>query len=111
MLNIFQYLQDNKGKSIPFLFKIINNLPLKESELIIDANIDLWHSKISYLPDKLTVLSHLDIGFTNISELPDNLYVGGDLWCGYTPLAHKIKNDESLLTKYQKQVKGTIIYE
>ena len=130
MLNIFQYLEKTKGKPIPFLFKLLNNLPLTEDELIYNGNLVSWFSDTISLPDNLTVNGHLDlylsnikslpknliinsnlnINSTKISELPDDLIVAGNLWCIDTPLAKRIKKDKLLLSKYKKQVKGKIYY-
>ena len=130
MYNIFQYLENKKGKPLPLELKLINNLPLNENELtyndnldLINTNIkylpdnltvngylDLYKSKITYLPDNLIVNGWLDLTYTKINSLPDNLNVNDGLWCLYTPLATNIKNDPSLLTKYQKQIKGQIFY-
>lgn len=128
--NIFQYLQDTKGKPIPFKYKLLNNLPLNESDLSFNGELSLGGSKITHLPDNLTingffglsetkisllpnnltVKGNLNINLTQISELPDNLIVNGWLCCFKTPLAENIKNDKSLLEKYKKQIKGEILY-
>jgi len=111
MKNIFQYLQNKKGKPIPFEFKLLNNIPLKNDELIYNDHIYLNFTKITSLPDNLKVNGHLYLFRTKITSLPDNLKVNGSIWCSYTPLADNIKKDISLLKKYSKQVKGRIIYE
>jgi len=131
MYNIFKYLENKKGKQIPLKYKLINNLPLNENELTHNGNLYLFYSKIITLPNNLTVNRslylnnnkiitlpnnltvnrHLDISITEISELPDDLIVKGFLFCYDTPLAERIKNDSSLLTKYSKQIKGEIEYE
>ena len=130
MINIFQYLYDTKGKKIPFKYKLLNNIPFTQDDLLYDGDLDLRRSKITYLPyylivngnlelydsgitslpKMLTVMFYLDIRFTDISELPDDLIVKGSLYCGYTPLAERIKKDPSLLEKYKQQVKGRIHY-
>lgn len=131
MLNIFQFLQDNKGKKVPLLYKLLNNLPLTKDDLFIDGDLNLMYSEITYLPDNLTVNGRLilyqtkikslpnnlrvktwlNIENTDISVLPDDLYVGNDLYCLNSLLIQTIKKDLSLLTKYKEQVKGDIIYE
>jgi len=130
MTNIFQYLENKKGKPIPLIYKLLNNIPLNENELIINGDLYLSYTKITSLPNNLTVngclyLRHSDIislpnnltvnrylsiTLTKISELPDDLIVYGDLWCYHTPLANNIKNDISLLIKYKQQIKGNICY-
>ena len=148
MVNIFQYLENTKGKLIPFKYKLLYNLPLNESDLIINGFLELYGTKLTWLPDNLTVSSFLDISRsnikslpnnltvngnlyieglqitklpdnltvgeslsmsdTNILELPDNLIVNGSLYCYDTPLADNINNNEELLKKYKKQIKGKI---
>jgi len=130
MNNIFQYLYDKKGKPIPLLFKLINKLPLNESNLYFDGNLYLQYSNITSLPNNLTINGNLNISDTNIttlpnnltvngslnlshtdiSELPDDLCVYGNLYCWCTPLAKNIKKDISLLNDYEKLIKGKICF-
>jgi len=130
MYNIFQYLENKKGKPLPLEYKLLNNIPLNESDLYFNGSLNLFDSKITWLPDNLTVHGNLDISFSNITSLPDNLIVNGNLYLYYTnikylpdnltvngdlnckrsALADNIKNDPSLLTKYSKQIKGKIYY-
>lgn len=130
MVNIFQYLYDNKGKQIPFLYKLINNLPINEDDLIVNDNLYLMNTNITSLPDNLTIEGNFSISFSNIKklpnnlkvkcvlfmifseigDLPDDLIVEGGLYCRESVLANNIKNDPSLLEKYKKQIKGHIYY-
>jgi len=130
MLNIFQCLENKKGKQIPFEYKIKNNLPLNESDLYVngdlnlfksnitylpdnlkvDGYLDLFQSKIRYLPNNLTINGNLDMSYTEITSLPDNLIVNGWLYCYNTPLVYNIKKDWLLHEKYLKQFKGKIQY-
>jgi len=129
MNNIFQYLYDKKGKQIPFEFKLLNNLPLNNSDLYVNGDLYLYYSNITSLPDNLTVNGSLDlfqskinslpnnltvngdltISNTKISELPDDLTVLGDFYCHRSPLATNIKNDITLLNKYSKEITGKLI--
>lgn len=129
MLNIFTFLENNKGKPIPQLFKLYNKLPFNKDELSTDGNLNLAWYQINWLPDnytingwlhlhstelkqlpnKLIVNGWLDISYTEISVLPDDLIVYGDLYCHRTPLAENIKNNPHLLKKYSKQVKDLIV--
>jgi len=111
MNNIFQFIQDKKGKPIPLKYKLLNNIPLTKNDVTYDGNLSLYNSNITYLPDNLTINGNLELSLSKIKYLPDNLYVGGNLFCKHTPLANNIKNDTSLLNKYSKQVKGKIFYE
>ena len=128
-INIFLYLQDKKIKKIPLEYKLLNNIPLTQEDLFVNGDLllfrtnltslpnnltvnghlDLLSSKIEKLPNNLIVNRHLNIQLTYITELPDDLCVSGSLFCYNTPLANNIRNDESLLNKYSKQVKGRII--
>ena len=131
MLNLFQYLEDTKGKKVPFEYKVLHNIPLTEDELTVNGNLDFFDAYITCLPDNLTVNGFLDLNYnphfsclpnnlyvkgdlyiinTNISELPNNLIVDGYLHCRNTPLEQNIQNDLSLFIKYQKQVKGGVIH-
>jgi len=131
MLNIFQYLENNKGKEIPLEYKIIYNLHLTVEELIFNGDLNLHKSDITSLPDNLTINGYLNLSCskitslpnnltiknnlylygTKISELPDNLTIGNRLICRETPLADKIMKDYSLLNKYSQQIKGDIFYQ
>jgi len=131
MNNIFKYLEIKKGRPIPLQYKLKNKMPLTKDDLYIEGDLDLWFSDYFLLPDDLTVNGSLDLYFsnmktlpnnltvngclylelTNISDLPDSLNVEGNLFCRSTPLAKNFKTDLSLLTKYQKQIKGHIIHE
>ena len=47
------------------------------SGLIVSGSLDLSGTKITSLPDNLTVGDWLDLSGTKITSLPDNLTVGG----------------------------------
>ena len=129
--NIFQVLESEKGKPMPLKYKLINNSPLTDNELIYNHNLNLYgtslktlpdnftvngylvlaYSKIKQLPNNLIVCGNLSIDHTKINELPEDLLIKGDLYCWITPMANKMKNDPSLFEKYSKQVKGEIYYK
>ena len=54
----------------------ITELP---DNLSVEGYLDLKGTKITKLPDNLKVGGSLDLRRTKITELPDNLYVRGDL--------------------------------
>ena len=74
----------------------ITELP---DNLTVNGYLYLTNTNITKLPDNLTVKGSLDLENTNISELPDNLKVKDDIWISkdmkltYVPehLKNKIK--------------------
>lgn len=106
---VFDFIKEKRGYDYPFLYKLINSLPLTKNELnvkgnldlnfvnvpislpdnlTVDGNLDLYQSTIKKLPDNLTVSNTLDIRFTYIDEIPKNLIVG-NLYLYDTPLTQK----------------------
>ena len=53
------------------------------------GNLDLSNTKITSLPDNLTVGGSLYLGNTPITSLPDNLTVGGNLYLSNTPITRE----------------------
>ena len=91
--NLFKFLEDKKGKPIPFEIKLIHAPEtLTKDDLNVEGDLDLEDTKISSLPDNLKVGGFLDLGNTPISSLPDNLKVGGSLYLEKTPLSSIPKN-------------------
>jgi len=54
--------------------------------LTVGGNLNLSHTKITSLPDGLTVGGWLDLSYTDITSLPDNLTVGGGLDLSHTKI-------------------------
>lgn len=127
--NIFQYLQDKKGKNIPTKVKLLCGLPLNKHELKLDidsdclflrrtnlfvlpdnleifGNFSLAHTKLKKLPKNLIVHGYLDISYTSIRSLPKCLIVHDDLFCEGTPLANKINFD--FIQKHSRNIAGKI---
>jgi hypothetical protein len=108
-LNLFKFLEKEKGRPIPFEVKLVNGLPLTPEELDVKGNLMLYNSKISSLPQglkiegffdlenmpiksfpsNLQVGNFLDIRGTKIDSLPPDLKVGGNFYIKDTPLAEK----------------------
>ena len=61
----------------------ITTLP---DNLTVGGSLDLQGTYITALPDNLTVGGWLDIRCTRITALPDNLKVGGSLFLSYTKI-------------------------
>ena len=55
-------------------------------QLIFLGNLNLSNTKITSLPDNLSVGGYLDLHNTNITSLPDNLSVGGSLYLSGTKI-------------------------
>ena len=101
--NLFKFLEDKKGKKIPFKFKLIHAPETIEKEdLNVEGDLDLEDTKISSLPDNLTVGGYLNLYKTKISSLPDNLTVGGSLYLSRTPISSLPKNLQVELRIYLK---------
>jgi len=129
--NLFKFLEDKKGKKIPFKLKLIHapetltkedlnvkgDLFLRNTKisslpdnLTVGGFLSLMGTKISSLPDNLTVGGYLSLINTPISSLPDNLTVGGDLYLDQTPLAKKYskKQIRQMIEKKGGEVKAEI---
>jgi hypothetical protein len=131
-LNLFKFLEKEKGKPIPVKYKILYGLPLTPEELNVKGslyfegysryiqiislpqglkvgeNLDLYSTKITSLPQGLQVGNILDLEGLKIDSLPPDLKVEGSLRIAFTPLRYK--SDEEiramLTTGY---IKGGII--
>ena len=83
-------------------------LTLEEAKAMMGQNkngsLDLRWTKITALPDNLTVGGWLDLSGTGITELPDNLTVGGSLdlrWTKITnPTVKRLRHGEYVPGKY-----------
>ena len=113
-VNLFKFLEKQKGKQIPLRLKLILGLPLTPEELDVKGDLDLSDTKITSLPQGLKVEGNLltsdtkikslpqglkvtvslFISATKITSLPPDLEVGGNLWIFGTPLAKK--SDEEI---------------
>ena len=109
--NLFKFLEDKKGKKIPFKLKLIHAPEtIKKEDLNVKGNLNLRDTKISSLPDNLTVEGNLDLRDTEITSLPDNLKVGGFLDLENTPLSKKYskKQIRQMIEKKGGEVKAEI---
>ncbi len=83
-------------------------LTLEEAKAMMDRNndggLDLRDTKITALPDNLTVGGGLDLGNTKITALPDSLTVGGGLDLSGTgitnPSVKRLRHGEYAHGKY-----------
>lgn len=78
---IFDFIKEKRGYEYPIFYKLIYNLPLTESDLKIDGDIDFRGYHVSKFPENMVVNGRMDISYTTIESLPDNLTVTADLVC------------------------------
>ena len=84
-------------------------LTLEEAKAMMgqnNGNLDLSNTKITTLPDNLTVGGWLDLRGTKITALPDNLTVGGGLYLRGT----KITNHTVKRLRYGEYAHGKYLY-
>ena len=130
--NLFKFLEDKKGKPIPFGAKLIYTPDeLTDEDLNVEGDLDLSSSKITSLPDNLQVGGSLYLAYSNqitslpdnlqvgeylnlfntpITSLPDNLKVGGSLDLRGTPLADKYSKEQikKMIEEKGGEVEGEI---
>ena len=76
---IFEFLEEKGEHNAPFLWKLLNNIPLTKEDLIVNDDLDLSETYIKSLPKGLKVYGDLDLTLTDIEFLPKGLEVRGDL--------------------------------
>ena len=75
--NIMHFLEEKEGKR-SFLWKLLNDEPFTDEELIFKGNLNLRGSKIKSLPKGLKVSGFLSlIDCSNLETLPEGLEVEG----------------------------------
>jgi hypothetical protein len=85
-INLFKYLEKEKGKPIPIRLKLIHGLPVAPEELNVKGDLDLRDFKMTSLPQGLKVGGYFILNKTSLTSLPENLEVGSDLNLADTPL-------------------------
>ena len=76
---IFEFLEEKEGQKIPFLWKLLNNIPLTKEDLIVKGDLNLENlEKIKSLPQGLTIEGDLFLYHSRV-ELPKGLKVNGNL--------------------------------
>jgi len=85
-LNLFKFLEKEKGKRIPLTAKLRLGLPFIPEELDIKGSLDFSHTDIASLPKGLEVEGGLDLTGTPLTSLPQGLKVGEQLYLLNTPL-------------------------
>jgi len=96
---IFNFLEKEENRKIPFKVKLLNNYSLTDEELIVKRDLNLTNSKITSLPKGLKVGGGLSLfGCKHIESLPEGLEVGGIL----------IINESELLKYSDKEIRKMI---
>jgi hypothetical protein len=107
--NIFNFLEKNDNRNIPFTWKLLNNEPITEKDdLIVKGSLDLSSSNITSLPKGLEVKGGLSLYESEITSLPEGLKVGGDLFIMDMPLL-KYTDDELREMIKPGYIKGDIV--
>ena len=75
---IFDFLKEKEGHKIPFLWKLLNNIPLTKEDLIVKGDLNLEDSEITSLPEGLTIEGDFFFYHSPV-ELPKGLKVGNHL--------------------------------
>jgi hypothetical protein len=83
---VFNFIKEKRGYDYPFMYKLINRLPLSEDELNVSGNLDLNNTKITSLPDNFYVSGSVYLNSSNITSLPNNLKVGDSLYLSNTKI-------------------------
>lgn len=91
LYNVFEFLENKKGKRIPFKFKWMREFQLEPEDLMVGGNLDFSHYNIDSLPDNLTVDGSLDVSYTSLNDIPNNLVIGDALYLSNTPIYDKLK--------------------
>jgi hypothetical protein len=76
---IFNFLEKNDNRNVPFIWKLLNNEPFTEEELNIKGDLDLTETNIKSLPNGLKITGNLILTETDMRFLPEGLLVGGHL--------------------------------
>ena len=85
--NFLKFLEDRAGREVPFMYKVLNQPEtLTEKDLIVKGDVNLEYTRISSLPDNLTIEKSLSLHHTGLEELPEHLTVGVNLWAYETAI-------------------------
>ena len=77
---IFEFLEEKEEHKVPFIWKLINDIPITEKDLDFEGDLILTYSDIESLPEGLKVNGYLNLyGCNYLKSLPKGLEVGGNL--------------------------------
>ena len=81
--SIFKFLEKEENRSTPIVWKILNNEPIEQDDLIVNGDINMEYSDVESLPEGLYVNGDLKLSRSEINSLPKDLYVSENLSVGY----------------------------
>jgi hypothetical protein len=81
--NIFKFLEKEENRKTPIVWKILNNEPIEQDDLIVNGDINMEYSDVESLPEGLYVNGDLSLFGSEIKSLPKDLYVSENLYLGY----------------------------
>jgi hypothetical protein len=81
--NIFKFLENEENRKTPIVWKIVNNEPIEQDDLIVNGDINMEYSDVESLPEGLYVNGDLSLFGSEIKSLPKDLYVSENLYLGY----------------------------
>jgi len=81
--SIFKFLENEENRKTPIVWKIVNNEPIEQDDLIVNGDINMEYSDIESLPEGLYVNGDLSLFGSEIKSLPKDLYVSENLYVGY----------------------------
>ena len=76
---IFKFLEKEENRRTPIVWKILNNEPIEQDDLIVNGDINMEYSDIESLPEGLHINGYFSLFGSEIKSLPKDLYVGENL--------------------------------
>jgi hypothetical protein len=83
---IFEFLEEKGEHNPPFMWKLINDIPITEKDLDFEGDLILTYSDIESLPEGLNVRGDLDLFGSKLASLPEGLKVRGYLDLRYSSI-------------------------
>jgi hypothetical protein len=83
---IFDFLEEKGEHKVPFIWKLINDIPITEKDLDFEGDLILTYSDIESLPEGLNVRGDLDLFGSKLASLPEGLKVRGYLDLRYSSI-------------------------
>ena len=83
---IFDFLEAKGEHKVPFIWKLINDIPITEKDLDFEGDLILTYSDIESLPEGLNVRGDLDLFGSKLASLPEGLKVRGYLDLRYSSI-------------------------
>lgn len=107
---VFDFIKDKRGYEYPFLYKLLNDIPLSEDDLNVRGDLTLYDSNLDTLPNKLTIMGDLLMSDSSFKKIPNGLKIYGDMYILNTPCSRMFTDKEikKIIKDYGGFVKGTI---